>query len=130
MEQNLVAYKPETISEITERVLTILAGVQDVAESVDALMQTLNGCTALPITDQWARTWGEAVNKKTASEMLRLSVSQINKLIARGELDVTPDRRILVRRAAEWANGGSQNPKEKEVQKRHQSRKKVKMFIP
>ena len=52
------------------------------------------------------RTWGETVNKKTAAKMLGVSISQVNRLIANGDLVTTTSEdgrsRVIVRAAAEY----------------------------
>ena len=60
----------------------------------------------LPVAEQWVRTWGETVNKKTAAKMLGVSISQVNRLIANGDLVTTTSEdgrsRVIVRAAAEY----------------------------
>ena len=56
------------------------------------------------MSEQWVRTWGETLPKKAAAKMLGVSVTYLNKLIIGGEILTTPDGRVVVRSAAEWAN--------------------------
>jgi predicted site-specific integrase-resolvase len=57
--------------------------------------------------DEWVATWGEAVNKVEAAQMLGICVRQVYNWINRGYLVLSPDpdNRVLVREACEFMHG-------------------------
>lgn len=114
-----------TLEEIATQLKALLNGMQGTAAAADNLVNTLARYEVSEITEQWVRTWGETVNKKTAAAMLGVSQGQITKLTKAAVLPVTPDGRVLVRQAAEWAN--SRRAVEKAETKRSRTRR---TFIP
>jgi hypothetical protein len=56
------------------------------------------------IADEWARTWGETVNRTIAARMLGVSRFIIYDWIAKGYLPTAPNGNVLVRSAATFAN--------------------------
>jgi len=55
--------------------------------------------------DEWARTWGEAVNRNTAAKMFGVSRFTIYEWIDKGYLRTAPNGHVLVRAAAAFAYG-------------------------
>lgn len=118
-------FNRRTLEEIATQLNALLNGMQGTATAADNLVSTLARYEVSEITEQWVRTWGETVNKKTAAAMLGVSQGQITKLTKAAVLPVTPDGRVLVRQAAEWAN--SRRAVEKAETKRSRTRR---TFIP
>lgn len=91
---------------IHEQLTAVLQGMQVTAVAVDAITTQLRAAQkSSSIGEQWALTYGETLPKKAAAEMLGVSVNHLVKLVGEGGIKQTPDGRIVVRSAAEWANG-------------------------
>ena len=91
---------------IHEQLAAAIRGMQATAEAVDAITAQLRAAQkSSSIGEQWALTYGETLPKKSAAEMLGVSVNHLVKLVGEGGIKQTPDGRIVVRSAAEWANG-------------------------
>lgn len=91
---------------LQQQISDALLGLRETARAVDAITGTLRAAkVSASVGEQWVQTWGETINKKEAAKMLGVSVGYLNKLVAQGDLRTTPDGRIIVRAAAEWANG-------------------------
>jgi hypothetical protein len=100
---------------VHEQLTTILNGMQVTAEAVGAITAQLHAAQkSSTIGEQWALTYGETLPKRAAAEMLGVSVNHLVKLVGEGGIKQTPDGRIVVRSAAEWANGSAPRARGKE----------------
>lgn len=91
--------------ELQRQLEEVVAGLHTAAISAGRIAETLNAAkTGSTVGEQWARTWGETLPKTAAAEMLNVSVNHLSKIISEGGIRTTPDGRVLVRSAAEWAN--------------------------
>jgi len=89
-----------------ELLATAIKGMQETATAVDAITSHLRAAQkSSSVGEQWALTYGETLTKKAAADMLGISVNHLVKLVSEGGIKQTPDGRIVVRSAAEWANG-------------------------
>jgi len=77
----------------------------------DITTRLLREPEALTIEDRWVKEWGETQSKSGAARMLGVSPAQITGYVQKGYLPTTPDGRVLVRDAAQWANSGRPKPK-------------------
>lgn len=100
---------------VQEQLTAILNGMQVTATAVDAITAQLRAAQkSSTVGEQWALTYGETLPKKAAAEMLGMSVNHLVKLVGEGGIKQTPDGRIVVRSAAEWANGAAPRTRSKE----------------
>lgn len=91
--------------ELQQQLATAVEGIAAVTSAVGQITTKLRAAKdSSSIGEQWVRTWGETLPKKAAAKMLGVSVTYLNKLIGDGGVAVTPDGRVVVRSAAEWAN--------------------------
>ena len=101
----VAAYNQETLEAIAAEYKAAYESVVHTVQHLQAAANKLALYEPLPVAEQWVRTWGETVNKKTAAKMLGVSISQVNRLIANGDLVTTTSEdgrsRVLVRAAAE-----------------------------
>lgn len=88
----------QQLSKAIQGLISVTDAVGDITLKLHAAK---NSCST---GEQWVQTWGETLPKKAASKMLGVSVTYLSKLIAGGGILVTPDGRVVVRSAAEWAN--------------------------
>lgn len=58
------------------------------------------------LAESWAKIWGEAVNIKTACQMLGTSRWTVRRWLNEGLIQETPDGRVVVRSAAAYINSG------------------------
>lgn len=121
---------PVDFESLQQQAREILSGLSESARAVDQMAaQLLSAQKSSSIGEQWVKTWGETVNKKTAAAMLGISPSQVTRLTANGTLKLTPDGRVLVRQAAEWANSAERR-QESRRQTRSRGMPREKMFVP
>ena len=100
---------------VHEQLTAILNGMQATAEAVGAITAQLRAAQkGSTIGEQWALTYGETLPKSSAAKMLGVSVNHLAKLVGEGGIKQTPDGRIVVRSAAEWANGSAPKARGKE----------------
>ena len=91
--------------ELQQQLSKAIQGLISVTDAVGDITSKLHAAkNSSSMGEQWVRTWGETLPKKAAAKMLGVSVTYLNKLIAGGAIIVTPDGRVVVRSAAEWAN--------------------------
>ena len=94
--------------ELQQQLATAVEGIAAVTSAVGQITTKLRAAKdSSSIGEQWVRTWGETLPKKAAAKMLGVSVTYLNKLIGDGGVAVTPDGRVVVRSAAEWANSAT-----------------------
>ena len=97
--------------ELKEQLSTAIEGLSTVSRAVGQITTKLHAAQgSSSVGESWVRTWGETLPKKAAAKMLGVSVTYLNKLITDGGIAVTPDGRVIVRSAADWANQNT--PKE------------------
>lgn len=90
--------------ELQQQLSKAVQGLVSVTDAVGDITSKLHAAkNSSSMGEQWVRTWGETLPKKTAAKMLGVSVTYLNKLIAGGGILATPDGRVVVRSAAEWA---------------------------
>ena len=95
--------------ELKEQLSTAIEGLSTVSQAVGRITSKLHAALgSSSIGESWVRTWGETLPKKAAAKMLGVSVTYLNKLIGDGGICVTPDGRVVVRSAADWANQNAQ----------------------
>lgn len=129
----VVTYNADTLREVESRMAALAGAMQQAAEEMAALAGALQERRDMDVTERWTQQWGEVVNKKTAAHMLSVSVAQINRMIAAGELETSKDgrNRVLVRSAAERIAKGAPDAAEDKPKPRPQQRKrKAQGFIP
>lgn len=91
--------------EIKEQLSTAIEGINTVCRAVGQITTRLSAAQGgSSVGESWVRMWGETLPKKAAAKMLGVSVTYLNKLIGEGGIAVTPDGRVVVRSAADWAN--------------------------
>ena len=91
--------------ELKEQLSTAIEGLSTVSRAVGQITTKLSAAQgSSSVGESWVRTWGETLPKKSATKMLGVSVTYLNKLISDGGIAVTPDGRVVVRSAADWAN--------------------------
>jgi len=91
--------------ELKEQLSTAIEGLSTVSQAVGRITSKLHAAQgSSSIGESWVRTWGETLPKKAAAKMLGVSVTYLNKLINDGGINITPDGRVVVRSAADWAN--------------------------
>lgn len=91
---------------LQQQLAAAVSGVQEVVAAVGSITAQLRAAhKSSSIGEQWVLTWGETLPKKAAAQMLGVSVNHLIKIIDEGGIKLTPDGRVLVRSAAEWANG-------------------------
>ena len=91
--------------ELKQQLSTAIDGLSTVSQAVGRITSKLHAArNSSTIGEQWVHTWGETLPKKNAAKMLGVSVTYLNKLISEGKIQITPDSRVVVRSAAEWAN--------------------------
>ena len=91
--------------ELQQQLSKVLQGLVSVTDAVGDITSKLHAAkNTSSMGEQWVRTWGETLPKKAAAKMLGVSVTYLNKLITAGGILSTPDGRVVVRSAAEWAN--------------------------
>ena len=91
--------------ELKEQLSTAIEGLSTVSRAVGQITTKLHAAqSSSSVGESWVRTWGETLPKKAAAKMLGVSVTYLNKLITDGGIAVTPDGRVVVRSAADWAN--------------------------
>ena len=94
--------------ELKEQLSTAIEGLNTVSHAVGQITSKLHAAqSSSSIGESWVLTWGETLPKKAAAKMLGVSVTYLNKLINDGGIAVTPDGRVVVRSAADWANQNS-----------------------
>ena len=102
----VAAYNQETLEAIAAEYKAAYESVVHTVQHLQAAANKLALYEPLSVAEQWVRTWGETVNKKTAAKMLGVSISQVNRLIANGDLVTTTSEdgrsRVIVRAAAEY----------------------------
>lgn len=97
--------------ELKEQLSTAIEGLSTVSRAVGQITTKLHAAQgSSSVGESWVRTWGETLPKKAAAKMLGVSVTYLNKLITDGGISITPDGRVVVRPAADWANQNT--PKE------------------
>ena len=90
---------------LKEQLSTAIEGISTVSRAVGQITTKLSAARgSSSVGESWVRTWGETLPKKAAAKMLGVSVTYLNKLINDGGIAVTPDGRVVVRSAADWAN--------------------------
>lgn len=100
---------------VHEQLTEIINGMQVTAEAVNSITTLLRAAQkSSTVGEQWALTYGETLSKKAAAEMLGMSINHLVKLVGDGAIKQTPDGRIVVRSAAEWANGSAPKSRGKE----------------
>lgn len=91
--------------ELQQQLSLVVQGLVSVTDAVGEITSKLHAAkNSSSIGEQWVRTWGETLPKKAAAKMLGVSVTYLNKMITGGGILSTPDGRVIVRSAAEWAN--------------------------
>ena len=91
--------------ELQQQLSLAVQGLVSVSNALSEITSKLHTAkNSSSMGELWARTWGETLPKKAAAKMLGVSVTYLNKLIAEGGITATPDGRVAVRSAAEWAN--------------------------
>lgn len=91
--------------DLKEQLSTAIEGLGTVSRAVGQITTRLHAAQgSSSVGESWVRTWGETLPKKAAAKMLGVSVTYLNKLISDGAICVTPDGRVVVRSAADWAN--------------------------
>jgi len=91
--------------ELKEQLSTAIEGLSTVSQAVGRITSKLHAAQgSSSIGESWVRTWGETLPKKAAAKMLGVSVTYLNKLISEGGIRITPDGRVVVRSASDWAN--------------------------
>ena len=91
--------------ELQQQLSAAVEGLNAVTGAVGQITTKLRAAKdSSSVGEQWVRTWGETLPKKAAAKMLGVSVTYLNKLINDGGIAATPDGRVVVRSAAEWAN--------------------------
>lgn len=94
-----------------------IGGLQTSAVAVNSILGHLRAAQkSSSVGEQWALTYGETLTKKAAADMLGVSVNHLVKLVSEGGIKQTPDGRIVVRSAAEWANSVSVKTRGKKFQ--------------
>lgn len=94
--------------ELQQQLSAAVEGLNVVTGAVGQITTKLRAAKdSSSVGEQWVRTWGETLPKKAAAKMLGVSVTYLNKLISDGGVVVTPDGRVVVRSAAEWANSAT-----------------------
>jgi len=94
--------------ELQQQLSAAVEGLNAVTGAVGQITTKLRAAKdSSSVGEQWVRTWGETLPKKAAAKMLGVSVTYLNKLINDGGIAVTPDGRVVVRSAAEWANSAT-----------------------
>ncbi len=103
--------------ELKEQLSTAIEGISTISRAVGQITTRLSAAQgSSSVGESWVRTWGETLPKKAAAKMLGVSVTYLNKLISGGGIAVTPDGRVVVRSAADWANQNT--PKDNAPQKK------------
>lgn len=101
--------------ELQQQLATAVEGIAAVTSAVGQITTKLRAAKdSSSVGEQWVRTWGETLPKKAAAKMLGVSVTYLNKLIGDGGVAVTPDGRVVVRSAAEWANSAPERKADKQ----------------
>lgn len=91
--------------ELKEQLSTAIEGLSTVSHAVGQITSKLHAAqSSSSIGESWVLTWGETLPKKAAAKMIGVSVTYLNKLISDGGINTTPDGRVVVRSAADWAN--------------------------
>ena len=91
--------------ELQQQLSKAVQGLVSVTDAVGEITSKLSAAQgSSSVGESWVRTWGETLPKKAAAKMLGVSVTYLNKLISDGGICVTPDGRVVVRSAADWAN--------------------------
>jgi len=91
--------------ELKEQLSTAIEGLSTVSQAVGRITSKLHAAQgSSSIGESWVQTWGETLPKKAAAKMLGVSVTYLNKLIGDCGIKTTPDGRVVVRSAADWAN--------------------------
>jgi len=91
--------------ELQQQLSLAVQGLVSVSNSLSEITSKLHTAkNSSSVGESWVRTWGETLPKKAAAKMLGVSVTYLNKLINDGGIAVTPDGRVVVRSAADWAN--------------------------
>ena len=102
--------------ELKEQLSSAIEGLSTVSRAVGQITTKLSAAQgSSSVGESWVRTWGETLPKKAAAKMLGVSVTYLNKLISNGWINITPDCRVVVRSAADWAN---QNTRKDNSQKK------------
>jgi hypothetical protein len=103
--------------ELKEQLSTAIEGLSTVSRAVGQITTRLHAAqSSSSVGESWVRTWGETLPKKAAAKMLGVSVTSLNKLVSDGAIIITPDGRVVVRSAADWANQNARretSPKKK-----------------
>lgn len=98
--------------ELQHQLTKTIQGLVSVADAVGEITSKLRAAkNSSSVGEQWAYTWGETMPKKAAAKMLGVSLTYLNKLITEDEILTTPDGRVVVRSAAEWANSVTREQK-------------------
>ncbi len=95
----------DTVEQINTSAMELITALETAGKAMVDITKRLNDIQAMTTIDDWVRTWGETLNKKEAAKMLGISVGHLNKLIGEGVIQISPDKRVLVRSAAKWAQG-------------------------
>lgn len=112
--QNLANLDYDAMHELLS---TVISGMQETATAVQSLIGQLSAAKkSSSVGEQWALTYGETLNKAEAAKMLGVSKNHLVKLVSEGGIKQTPDGRIVVRSAAEWANSVSVKSRGKKYQ--------------
>lgn len=91
--------------ELKEQLSTAIEGLSTVSRAVGQIATKLSAAQGgSSVGESWVRMWGETLPKKAAAKMPGVSVTYLNKLISDGGICVTPDGRVVVRFATDWAN--------------------------
>lgn len=92
--------------ELQQQLSSVIEGLNAATNAVGQITSRLHASKdSSSVGEQWVMTWGETLPKKAAAKMLGVSVTYLNKLLTEGGIQTAPDGRVVVRSAAEWANG-------------------------
>lgn len=105
--------KPKDIEAARDAMRVMAVAMNENLRAFNDLYAAIKPIDALSVEDRWVHTHGEMLSKRAAGKALGISVPYLNKLIEAGNIDTSPDGRVLVRSAAAWANSGKPKPKKK-----------------
>lgn len=100
-----------------EALMETISALEKAARAAVNLTDKLKTDSKISVADQWVNVWGEAISKSAAAVMLGVSRSTIYAYVANGAIETSPEGKVLVRSAAQWANGSQKMRKHRRRQK-------------